>query len=188
MGQNLTGYISLVPQRLALTIEKLSFLYALTKGVGMGKRIMHCHRFNNAQSHHAPHSHCTIIISFQSVQGISPSQRSWIDWPLGPSESIHIGLFRNDWIWLWESAQASLAPRLFGQLRVLYVYTPKVSDERMEPQAESWFRKGPYCFPQALGKPTVYTSGTSAFLISQYLRGHNLGDRFLYDDTDTDCW
>ena len=33
---------------------------ALTKGAGMGKRIMHCYWLNNAQSHHASHSHCTI--------------------------------------------------------------------------------------------------------------------------------
>ena len=65
---------------------------ALTKGAGMGKLIMHCHCFYNAQSHHASHSelhdismHCIhdVLPEQESVQAISPSQRSWIDWPLG---------------------------------------------------------------------------------------------------------
>ena len=34
--------------------------------------------------------HCThdILPEQESVQAISPSQRSWIDWPLGPSEGL----------------------------------------------------------------------------------------------------
>jgi hypothetical protein len=82
-SESISGHIAR-PQRLVLT-----------KGAGMSKRIMHCHWFNNAQSHHASHSHCTFISTNcthdvlpeqESVQAISPNQRSWIDWPLGPSE------------------------------------------------------------------------------------------------------
>ena len=65
----------------------------------MGKRIMHCHWFNNAQSHHASHSlhhismHCIcdVLPEQESVQAISPSQRSWIDWPL----STHMPFITN---------------------------------------------------------------------------------------------
>ena len=39
---------------------------ALIKGAGMGQRIMHCHWFNNAQSHHASHSHCTYFYALHA--------------------------------------------------------------------------------------------------------------------------
>ena len=35
-----------------------------------------------------------------------------------------------------DSVQASLAPRLFRQLRVLYTYVLRASDERMEPESK----------------------------------------------------